>query len=657
MRAASFQPNQIGPAGKRRVEADRLLWSPKTVRPALVDQRPRREVVGRLLVILPLQGKQPAADHAPVVGMQRIRLVRRRRLAANLRQQDDRNAQRAHARKRTPLEALAPPEAPSVGSRPGGLSVWPTPRLIASCFVAWLALLVSSAPAGAAPKRVSGNLTKAGYTLIALAADGRAMAMRARAGRFRVTPPAARVTLHLRGSDGIYAGPIVVGGRGRRAVLGVRTGAKLGRIVVRRGYARVARKLPEKWLDAARKARAVRGVPIGVGRFGRVRSGLRSGGVPGDADLDGIPDVLDIDDDGDLVLDKLDRLRAARASQAPDNQFTLFSDLTGHVWETANANARNSSGAPSFTDQEIDAVLPRRGLLLVSLLPGDLRELDCGGTPNPAPPPPLLGGLPYCSHGGSGRVFAPAVEYLAAPAFPDCCDPDGDGFGTLSPAPDSPGPARFFYHGATTAQIGTGDVLIQRVTSAGVERQFPATLQYVFGTVPALVSYDDGQGNSGAVSYPVPGPGGPSPVPPGPGSRENGIPVAAGSSGVVVTLTFWRPQRRPIPPETAPWIDMGGLNYGAGIADVGESCPRDSLSETDPNLTSTAGPSGVFTDLAGDQPADPRNTFTYALNMTGCLAAHGRAWSPGEVRGFRFPAQTPNGLDQAGQHIFFKRVP
>jgi hypothetical protein len=86
-------------------------------------------------------------------------------------------------------------------------------------------------------------------------------------------------------------------------------------------------------------------------------------------------------------------------------------------------------------------------------------------------------------------------------------------------------------HGATTAQIGSGDVLIQRVTSGGVETQYTSTLGFVFATVPALVSYDDGQGHSRTVSYPVPGPqintqGGP-PIPGGPGTRSNPFPVAA----------------------------------------------------------------------------------------------------------------------------------
>src|SRR5207247_8621868 len=107
--------------------------------------------------------------------------------------------------------------------------------------------------------------------------------------------PADSVRLHLRAGDGRYAGPIVVGGGGKRAIVGAKAGAKLGTIDVRRGYAKVSRRLPRRSLDASRSARAKHGVPIGAGVFGRVRSRppRRSGrtGLGQDLDLDGIPNA------------------------------------------------------------------------------------------------------------------------------------------------------------------------------------------------------------------------------------------------------------------------------------------------------------------------------------------------------------------------------
>jgi hypothetical protein len=117
----------------------------------------------------------------------------------------------------------------------------------ASC-LALVALVAVSAPAAAAPKRITGKLSRPGYTVIALAASGKARVARATSGKFRVRPPAGSVTLQLRGTDGIYAGPVVVGRqkRGKLAILGVRAGARLGRISVRRGYAKVSRRLGRK---------------------------------------------------------------------------------------------------------------------------------------------------------------------------------------------------------------------------------------------------------------------------------------------------------------------------------------------------------------------------------------------------------------------------
>ncbi|MEK6276844.1 MAG: hypothetical protein AABM29_02370 [Actinomycetota bacterium] len=534
----------------------------------------------------------------------------------------------------------------------------------AVCVGVFLALLVATAPAAAAKKPITGKLSKRGYTVIALAENGKAKAVRTKPRKFKVRPPAKAVTLHLRAKDGTYAGPIVVGKKkkGKRALLGVKAGAKLGKVKVkaRKGYAKVKQKLAKEFVDATRKARAKKGVPIGAGKFGRVRSKNTKGGAPGDRDLDGIADPLDIDDDGDLILDILDSSNAARASQGANEIFDLFTGLPLSLEYTANANA------PGSTDQQIESALPSSGSLLMEIIPGDSSELDCGGSPNPSPPPPLLGGLVYCSRGGTGRVFQPGVPPTDAPYFPDCCDPDNDGFGTLQPVSGGPGPAMFLRHGATTAQIGTGDVLIQRVTTGGVESQFPAALQFVFSTVPALVSYSDTAGHSATVPYPVTP--GPPPTPGGPGTQGNGFPVAGPGGDVVVTLTFWRPQRRPIPPETGDWIDIGGLTYETIFQHVGplpggitvqKPCPQSAYSSTDPQLGPPPPlvPDPGLTDRATDRPASSTNTLTFTVNLTQCLTSLGVPWNSGEEASIDFLARVsrPDAPDGAIQNVWFER--
>ncbi len=491
-----------------------------------------------------------------------------------------------------------------------------------------LVVLMGSSDAAAAPKPISGTLSKPGYTVIAVAPNGAVKAVRASEGRFRLTPPSGSTTLHLRTPSGVYAGPIVLGSRkrGRRAVVGVRAGARLGRVRVRRGYATVSRLLRKRWIDSSGTARARRGVPIGARVFGRVSSRPPRRSVPGDTDFDGIPNALDIDDDGDLILDTVDRSSAARTAQeTPPPPFSILPLLDRHLDRAANANHPALAG-------QIGTALPEGGRLIFGVAPplGGSAELDCAGDPLAQPPRP---GLVYCGAGGTGRLSAPPM-----PSFPECCDSDTDGFGTI---PAFTGPPQLV-HGATSDQIKTGNWLIARMNDAnGVEvGAYSQLLPYVFATVPALKSYDDdGLGGAAPTELSYPNPSGQIPVRP----RPTGDPNAG---DVMVTLTFWRPQRArmaadpdPQAGESAVWTDLGGLGYAAGLG-AGE-CPREVFTEDDPNLTDTGtlplGAASVFIDARQppDQPANPAATLTFTMNMTRCLELQGLASSfdeAGEMR-------------------------
>jgi hypothetical protein len=536
--------------------------------------------------------------------------------------------------------------------------------LLGSCL---LALLLVSAPAGAARKPITGKLTRPNYTVIALASDGKARVVRARTGRFRVRPPVSSVTLQLRAPNGRYAGPVVAGRAGKRAILGIRPGARLGKVRVRRGFARVAKPPGERWLDSALQARAKRGVPIGARRFGRVESRHVREPRFGDLDLDGVPDVLDVDDDGDLILDRADTRRnlRARSSQEGGEYFGFFSRLTLELSETANANATNLSV------QEVNDALSRHGDLLLNVLPSDplpnSPELNCGGEIQ-RPPRPI--GLIYCrphSAGGIG-TFGRYPPTMNERPFPDCCDLDGDGLGTLtgeSGGPPGTLPAFTLHHHATTSQIGTGDVMIQTTTRSGVTTSFLAALQYILATVPAMVSYDEeGPGGTTTIPYPFPGPEPGTGMGGGPGLRGNPAPVSDGPDAdddVELTVTFWRPQRRSVPvwDETGTWIDIGGLKYEVQVDESGARCPQDAFSENDPEEMAPNDPSTSLspglTDLTDDTPSDPQNTFAYKLNLTRCLEHNGRSFADGAGHAFSFLAANPNGPDNSQQTVFFRQ--
>ena len=154
---------------------------------------------------------------------------------------------------------------------------------------------------------------------------------------------------------------------GKEAVLGVRRGARLGPIKIRSDYAAPTRRLAKKWIDPGLSARAKKGVPIGAGRVGLVRTKLPRRGGPGDRDLDGIPNGIDVDDDGDLILDGYDRpatastsadlSQGAHLSSFPDGTSLHLTTMLG--WTPYGAVNVNGGS----TDEQLAAVQRDGGVL------------------------------------------------------------------------------------------------------------------------------------------------------------------------------------------------------------------------------------------------------------------------------------------------------
>ncbi len=497
-----------------------------------------------------------------------------------------------------------------------------------------LAALVLTGVAQAA-KPVTAKVSKPGYTLVALAPMGKATSARAR-GTVRLATPSRTFTLHLIGANGSYAGPVVVAKKGKKVVLGVRAGAKLGKIVVRKGYATLARPARKGMIDASRSASARKGVPLGAGVYGRVRAAAKgTAGAGLDQDRDGIPGTFDVDDDGDLVLDNFEAKAqpnrfafSALAALAdgppqPGGSF-LFSNFKLNLPESLNANAGG------VTAEQVSQRVAQSATLAIAVPPGDSVELDCGG-------------LSYCSTGGTGRAMAGGSPQ-SAPRFPAEFDSDVDGLGTIAK-----GPTNDFQllPGAPVEKIGSGDTFIYRITSGGVETQTPMSLNYVFSTTPALKAWS--AAGSGTVSYPA------NPMTSG-GSAN---PIAVGTDGKV-TMTFWRPQREAIDGsgEGEGWVDIGRLRYtadvpnGPGAPTPGPgNCRPSAYSTTDPALTLQG---DALVDSAVDRAADPSNTLTFTVDLNDCLAARGIAWSSGQSLKVDIQARSEYG-DNAAQGIFFRR--
>lgn len=498
---------------------------------------------------------------------------------------------------------------------------------ICTSFLGVMLVISVALPNTASAKRfppITGKLSKRGYTVLALSSAGDTTSVRVKGRSFKLRPPAKGVTLHLRAPDGAYAGPVVVASpkNGKRAILGVKAGVKLGNVKVKggKGYAKVQRKLPKKFVVKKRKARAKKGVPIGAGNFGLVGVAKLSG-PRSDPDLDGVPSPLDIDDDGDLVLDDYDRSPDSGASAAqvggtfPDGSRLHLTTSLGAETRQDSVNVDGGS-----TPEQIAAAQQKDGHLnaIWAGIDAGSGELDCGT-------------LIYCSAGGTGR-FSPTAgpppggfTRSSASPFPECCDSDGDGLGSLIQGGPGAigvpgGGAMAIFHGATSDQIRAGDMLIARGTFNGEPVESPASVGFVFSTFPVLAAYSDGQGDSSTFSY---SPGAQSGPPP---------PVRAGPGGdIVLKLTFWRPQRPRIAgdPGQGQWMDVGNLYHLLYAG--GGNCPQSSFSEPSQDLAALSSSpipeldpnAGGFLDLRGDLPSDPANTFNYTFNLTQCLAANG----------------------------------
>lgn len=119
-----------------------------------------------------------------------------------------------------------------------------------------------------------------------------------------------------------------------------------------------------------------------------------------------------------------------------ESPFWIGTSLFGGWYgDTVNANAR------AVTDADIDRSLARNEYVAIGLLPGS-PELDCGGAPDPNHPQGWIGGLSYCPRGGTGAMVLSVPTYPTFEPFPACCDPDGNGYGTLTnTSPQSRRPA------------------------------------------------------------------------------------------------------------------------------------------------------------------------------------------------------------------------
>jgi hypothetical protein len=452
--------------------------------------------------------------------------------------------------------------------------------------------VTSQAPDARAGKlRVTGKVSGgSGMTIIALQADGRAVKQKlSGSGKFTLRVSGKGTTLHLVNSDGSYRGPVVLRGNAKKGKIAKSSlvysslnqssgSVKVGTVTLKSGYASPSKALGAKAVIVKKAASAVakKGTPVGAGKLGRVAVAtsqlLRAGVKPAlDNDRDGLPSAFDIDDNGNLVLDNVDRtirngsVRSVRASVTSDG-FRIFSNYKStspNFDDVINANV----AVPSAS--QLDASVNAKTGLAVEVIPG--ATLSC-----------------------TGQVYCPSspVSLVAGPT--------GDYQWQLSST----------FPGLTANDVGAGDTFVE--TLAGVD--YPGVLNFAFQTTPALKSYSilDSGGSVTSTTTVDWNAGNKA------GSQASPIAVNV-TAGEKVRLEFWRPQRQAIGSEanTSGFVDIGGLTYKAD--DSPGFCAA-TAADANGTTISDGGSTAVLDNSTDDAPSSGR-TLSMDVDPATCAGS------------------------------------
>ena len=512
--------------------------------------------------------------------------------------------------------------------------------------------------ASAATPRVTGRIAGADhYTLLELAPNGRTGVVKlGRRGAFSL-PDHRGWTLQLLSPDSHYFGPIVLSQKSTKGWEGLSGRAvALGKVTLRHGYAAPktpappAAVLASAWLHVTAS-----GPPIGAGNLGlvlakrkasRMRTALEAQSPPNgspstgpgtgtgsqnggpssalqpgaDPDQDGIPTTFDADAIGSGEPNQ-------ENTQASDDGTGggIFTQVGGPIAGSVNLDAGvfSSADVAGYLAQALGLNFGLQDRALGSI---QSVSVDCGA-------------LTYCS---TATVQADAGNVLA----------HGSTWTGEVPAGNSPGMFQIALQLHTTpSAIQPGDTYeIDYHTAAGVV-PVPSELTLYFATGPAVASIGEGTGAAAAADpQPIAYPAGPDVY----GSADNPVML----NGDSLNLSFWRPQRAAFPGEAGPYLDMGHLHYGVGLAvpNGTDNCAASDFSD----LSSTLGDapstgesmydaSYPLIDNASDAAPSSANQLGFTVNLDACLAADGQPTTGQEITVGLAAADDPrNGASDSG---------
>lgn len=500
-------------------------------------------------------------------------------------------------------------------------------------------------------------------------------------------------SLQLIGTDGAYAGPIVLGQDKKGKLAYTYFSAKklsgkvdLGTVNVKTGYAKTKKSASTKVLNTSKAGSAVasKGVPVGARASGVVEvattsmlATAASQLASADLDRDGYPNVFDIDLNGNKIFNNVDTTTRS-GTITPNTIFTLRATRAkgmdvcppppaekpaGCTDPTPGAGT-NTGGAPGTTPSGPAASDPSvrifsnfkstdpsmKGVVNANLFSSSATSAEVLAAVDKA----LQSFTTLAIEVVTGGSYSCSMAYCPTSPFSPTAGGTGDFQWPIGQGVAAAGISG--YTSLTHNQIGSGDAFTVTTTDGGT---IPGVLNFAFTTNPALKSYQimnaDGSasGVEVAVTYSDAGASA--------GTQSAPITVPAGKR---VKLTWYVPQRLAVTGESGfgpdgIFMNMGGLNYvadmpnqptGATGTKTGNGrCATGSL--FDGAGAAVTGES--VTDTTTDDNATGR-TFSFQVDLDKCISSSysgGGTWTQAD---FDIQAVSDAG-DNAAQKIRFAR--
>ncbi len=406
------------------------------------------------------------------------------------------------------------------------------------------------------------------------------------------------------------------------------------------GYTAITSSQVDK--TAASTTKATKGVPKGVGNYGKAKTASASAlfvtgnrspmACPptcpgpaavdvddldgGDADDDGIPNAFDVNDDGDSKVDSADsNTPRPNVSGSSTDAATCEAAASFHIFTNYKATENNFADTLNFYGTGIheatDASIFTQVAASMSMVFSPITQV-CGET------------VTKMEIKGVGVSYAPtAYAEVTAGSTGDIQWRIGEGKLNQDSAVATGFSAQTF---TTRASLPSGlDTFMQRVTTtSGNVYEFTATAGFVFVTHPMLQSYcvkittDTSLSCVSSLQFTTID------------YAVSPIPTISIASTETLVLRMYRPQRFAIDGEPTGFYNLGGFRYTpdmpnppSGGASGGNFGKCDAATYTDAEMTTDT--------LASSSDSKATSTLQASWDLQACFTARSKSWSSGTV--------------------------